>query len=192
MVLAADYFPQTLDKTNKYERQAKDPTRMVRHVVLKCITDGAELVFVDEGPFERDATGKPQRWQQMLPSGGRQNVLRQLKKRTKDGLPVFWSTEPVAPVWDHALQTPIPIPVCGESAPKEQPWAPEKFHAYMAESLKVREQVKEEQRRARTAKADQEKRESEERTTRLEDRISNAIAGAFAAVGGKKNPRPEG
>lgn len=191
MTLAEGYYPQTLDKTNKYERQARDPSRVVRHVTLKCITDGAELTFVDEGPFERDANGKPQNWQAMLPSGGRQNVLRQLRKRTKDGLPVYWSTTPIAPVWDHALAMLIPVPVCGEGAPKEQPWRPEQFVAYMTESVRIRDQVKDEQRRARTARADQEKREAEERTARLEDRISNAIAGAFSTISGKKS-RTEG
>lgn len=75
----------------------------VRIYTLTCITDGGTIDFVDEGPFAV-MDGKPvDGWKQRDPSGRRQHLIKQLRKRTiveVDG------EEGEYQVWVHAFRGP--------------------------------------------------------------------------------------
>lgn len=79
---------------------------------LVCITDGSVQTFFDSGPFPKNAEGKDQPgWHMLHPSGRRQQLLNVLRKRTREGLPVFASQVAGLSVWDKDMQRPLEVPV---------------------------------------------------------------------------------
>lgn len=81
---------------------------VVRLYKLRSVIDGSEQTFVDEGPFETNPD-----FQRLDPSGGRQNLIRTLRKLdAEDGMPIWFADSPgQKPVYDAASGQFIPIPV---------------------------------------------------------------------------------
>lgn len=87
-----------------YSKQiaAKVAIGKARTIELTCLTDGGTMEFVDEGPFPIE-DGKPvDGWRQRDPSGRRQHLLKQLRKRT--AVEVDGAGEADYSVWAHAFR----------------------------------------------------------------------------------------
>lgn len=85
-----------------------------RHALvdLVCVTDGRKVQFLDDGPW-RVATGLPP-GETTPHNPGRQRLLQAVKKRDRDGHPVWFSEKPGVRVFDFAINEFREVPCTSE------------------------------------------------------------------------------
>jgi hypothetical protein len=100
-----------LGKT-KYERAkasaAKNGAFMQEHQFI-CVTDGAVMTFLDDGPAN---PAKP-------PNPGRQKILAAVSKRilvNGEKVPVFYALKKGVEIFDNAANRPLPVPFYDDAA----------------------------------------------------------------------------
>lgn len=176
-------MPQATAESAVPQFIARSDSRMEREKVeevyyeLVCITDGSTQVFFDAGPMPKDKEGKDvPGWHMLPPSGRRQQLLNILRKRTRDGLPVFASRVAGLSVWDKDMQRPIEVPVVDA-----------KWLAASEMAQAKRDELSNEIKNRRAAKAAEERKMSQLSQAEL----AQAMAGLLGAAlnnGGKVAP----
>lgn len=103
-------------RSHQQAMEDKAKAGIVRMYRLRSISDGSEMSFVDEGPFETNPL-----FRTLDASGSRQQLLNIIRKvDADDGLPVFFSdASGQPPVWDRNAGVYVPIPVCSAGVLKK-------------------------------------------------------------------------
>jgi hypothetical protein len=90
-------------RNDRIKLSAKREGRYLAEFTLVCVTDGAVMTFLDDGPAN---PAKP-------PNPGRQKLIAAISKRTEVNgkkVPVFYAQEKGVEVFDNAANRPLEIP----------------------------------------------------------------------------------
>lgn len=94
-----------------FSQKLKEQNPDIVPIDLVCITDGAVVECLDEGPHPVMGGKAFPAWQSVSPTPSRQRILAMLRKRDGAGNPVWYATKPGVRVWDKDINRYVDAPV---------------------------------------------------------------------------------